>query len=67
MKKEEKGLLYYIKPLYADEANELASAIAQSMNEALDKSGFRTSMEDILEKWNEKGENYESDKKTNRC
>lgn len=50
MKKEEKGLLYYIKPLYADEANELASAIAKYMDEALIKSGFRKSMKDILEK-----------------
>lgn len=48
--KEEKGLLYYIKPLYADEANELASAIAKYTDEALIKSGFRKSMKDILEK-----------------
>lgn len=63
MKKENLGLF---KPLYADEANELASAIAKNMNEALIKSGFRKSMKDILEKRNEKGENYESNEKNNR-
>lgn len=44
MKKENKGL----KPYYADEANELASDIAKGMNEALIKSGFRKSIEEII-------------------
>lgn len=66
VEKEKLGLLYYIKPTYSDEANEWASAIAKNMNEALIKSGFRKSMKDILEKWNEKGKKYESDEKTNR-
>lgn len=50
MKRENTGLFYYIKPgflTYADEANKLASDVGKRMNEALIKSGFRKSMEEI--------------------